>query len=53
MCTISVKVNEALAAAPVASAEKYPYDCDMTVEELYAAIVEDIKEIYARSEYAR
>jgi hypothetical protein len=39
--------DEALAAAPVASAKKYPYDCDMTVEELYTAIVEDIKEIYA------
>ena len=38
--------DEALAAAPVASAKKYPYDCDMTVEELYAAIVEDIKEMF-------
>lgn len=40
--------DEALAMAPVASAQKYPYDLDMTVEELYASIVEDIKEIYAK-----
>jgi len=32
---------------PTASSKKYSYDCEMTVEELYAAIVEDIKEIYA------
>ena len=40
--------DEALAAAPVTSAQKYPYDRDMTVEELYAAVVEDIKEIYSK-----
>lgn len=40
--------DESLAAAPVASARKYPYDRDMTVEELYAAVVEDINEIYAK-----
>ena len=39
--------DEALAMAPASSAQKYPYDRDMTVEELYASIVEDIKEIYA------
>ena len=39
---------EALAVAPVTSAQKYPYDRDMTVEELYAAVVEDIKEIYSK-----
>ena len=40
--------DKALAMAPAASAQKYPYDRDMTVEELYASIVEDIKEIYAK-----
>ena len=40
--------DDALAMAPAASAQKYPYDRDMTVEELYASIVEDIKEIYAK-----
>ena len=40
--------DEALAMAPAASAQKHPYDRDMTVEELYASIVEDIKEIYAK-----
>ena len=55
MCTVSVKVNEAAIRdinphldTPAASAKKYPYDRDMTVEELYAAIVEDVKEIYAK-----
>ena len=44
----SMSEEEALALAPAASAKKYPYDRDMTVEELYAAIVEDVKEIYAK-----
>ena len=43
-----IEEDEALAVAPVVSAQKYPYDRDMTVEELYAAVVEDIKEIYAK-----
>ena len=41
-------IDEARAMAPAAAAQKHPYDCDMTVEELYASIVEDIKEIYAK-----
>ena len=40
--------DDALAMAPAASEQKYPYDRDMTVEELYAAVVEDINEIYAK-----
>lgn len=44
----SMNEEEALAAAPVATAQKYPYDRDMTVEELYAAVLEDIKDIYSK-----
>lgn len=46
--TDAIDEDEALAMAPAASAQKHPYDRDMTVEELYASIVEDIKEIYAK-----
>ena len=36
-----------LTELPLATVEKYPYDKDMTVEELYAAVMEDVKAIYA------
>lgn len=46
--TDSKNEDEALADNSMASVQKYPYDRDMTVEELYAAVVEDINEIYAK-----
>ena len=37
-----------LTELPVVAAENYPYDKDMTVEELYSAVMEDVKAIYAK-----